>query len=99
MLGGEILADRFVIERLAGSGGMGEVYRAHDRETGRPVAIKVLLGERAADMDRFEREVRILSSITHPRVVHYLTHGLLPSGHPYLVMEWLDRSGQIANRQ
>jgi hypothetical protein len=37
---GDTLADRFVIERLAGSGGMGEVYRAADRETGRPVAVK-----------------------------------------------------------
>ncbi|HRI71760.1 MAG TPA: protein kinase, partial [Polyangium sp.] len=90
MRGGEVLADRFEVEHLAGSGGMGDVYRARDLQTGQPVAIKVLTGQRAGDMARFDREVRILSSITHPRIVHYVTHGVLPSKDPYCVMEWLE---------
>ncbi|UQA59484.1 serine/threonine-protein kinase [Polyangium aurulentum] len=87
---GDTLANRFVIERLAGSGGMGEVYRAADRQTGQPVAIKVLLGEQEGDVARFEREARILSAIAHPNIVRYVTRGVLPEGDPYLVMEWLE---------
>jgi len=90
MLAGDVVEDRFVIERLAGSGGMGQVYRAQDRETGQPVAVKVLYGERDGNLSRFEREARILSSITHPHVVRYLTHGVHSTGDPYLVMEWLE---------
>ena len=39
---GAVVADRFDIERQAGGGGMGAVFRAHDRMSGRPVALKVL---------------------------------------------------------
>jgi hypothetical protein len=39
---GTVLGGRFVLENLAGSGGMGDVYRAQDRETAAPVAVKVL---------------------------------------------------------
>ncbi|EYF01959.1 serine/threonine-protein kinase [Chondromyces apiculatus] len=40
----EVVADRFQVERLAGAGGMGRVYRALDRRSGAPVALKVLRG-------------------------------------------------------
>jgi serine/threonine protein kinase len=66
MRSGDTLADRFVIEHLAGRGGMGAVYRASDRVTGQPVAIKVLLGEGQTDIRRFEREAQILSAIDQP---------------------------------
>jgi serine/threonine protein kinase len=54
-----------------GAGGMGEVYRAHDRTLGRDVAIKVLAGSVAGDRDRLarlEREARILASLNHPNI-------------------------------
>jgi FixJ family two-component response regulator len=87
---GDVLEDRFVIDRLAGAGGMGEVYRAEDRHTGSLVAIKVLRGDGAGDLARFEREARILRAIDDPHVVRHIAQGAAPSGDPYLVMEWLD---------
>lgn len=87
---GDILEDRFVIDRLAGAGGMGEVYKALDRKTGGLVAVKVLRGDGAADLARFEREARILRGIDDPHVVRHIAQGSAPSGDPYLVMEWLD---------
>ncbi|AUX46364.1 uncharacterized protein SOCE26_078700 [Sorangium cellulosum] len=87
---GSSLADRFVIERLAGRGGMGEVYRGLDRSTGQPVAIKVLHGSWDAGAARFAREVMVLARLDHPLVVRHVAEGVLPSGEPYLVMEWLD---------
>jgi eukaryotic-like serine/threonine-protein kinase len=86
---GHLLAERFALEQLAGRGGMGEVYRAQDRITGRPVALKVLHGQ-GGDAARFEREARILAEIDHPLVVRYVGHGALPTGEPYLAMEWLE---------
>ena len=56
----EIVDERFSIEQLAGSGGMGTVYRARDARTGAAVALKVLVGHLREDARvRFEREARI----------------------------------------
>jgi len=81
------LSERFEILALAGSGGMGEVHRARDRQSGTIVAIKTLTD--GASAERFEREARVLSAIDHPGVVKHLDHGVTPAGVPYLVMEWL----------
>jgi serine/threonine protein kinase len=88
MQGGDVLAGRFEIERLAGSGGMGTVYRAIDRVNGGPVAVKLVTGE--AQDDRFGQEARILSELTHPSIVRYVAHGMTPKGEPFLAMEWLE---------
>jgi serine/threonine-protein kinase len=72
-----------------GAGGMGEVYRARDLNLGRDVAIKLLPEDVTADVDwrrRFEREARLLASITHPNIA--IVHGFETAGHvPFLVME------------
>ena len=87
-----VVADRFVIEARAGAGGMGTVYRATDRETGWPVAIKVLdaSGMNAASAQRFARETRLLGVLDHPGIVRYVAHGEIDDGRPFLAMEWLD---------
>ena len=65
-----LLLDRYALEGLIGEGGSAEVYRARDTRTGRAVAIKLLYaGVPEADRRRFEREIRTLSSLTHPGVV------------------------------
>src|SRR5262249_35995728 len=59
-----------VLEQI-GAGGMGEVYRAHDSELGRDVAIKILPPPFLSDADRvarFEREARVLAALSHPNI-------------------------------
>ena len=84
---GDLIAERFEIELLAGTGGMGEVYRAFDHVTREVVALKLLVGTEEA---RFELEARVLSSLRHPGVVRYVAHGATDDGDRYLAMEWLD---------
>ena len=90
MLPGNVVAERFEIERSAGSGGMGVVYRAIDRTNGQAVALKVLRQVGDAPADRFAREVELLSGLEHPHIVGYVTHGVTSEGLPFLVMPWLD---------
>jgi serine/threonine protein kinase len=72
-----------------GSGGMGEVYQAHDSKLGRDVAIKVLPQQFASDPERlarFQREAKMLAALNHPNIA--TIHGLEQSGNThYLVME------------
>jgi serine/threonine protein kinase len=75
-----------------GKGGMGEVYRARDTRLGRDVAIKVLPASVAADAERvrrFEREARLLASLSHPHIG--AIHGLEEAaGVPALVLELVE---------
>jgi eukaryotic-like serine/threonine-protein kinase len=89
MRAGEVVDGRFEIERAIAEGGMGRVYRAVDLQEGRPVAMKVMLGEHAIDAERFVRESVLLAGIAHPGIVRYVAHGVYRT-RPYLVMEWLD---------
>ena len=86
---GRLIAGRFELERSAGQGGMGVVYRAHDRHTGGCVAVKVLHGH-LQDTARFEREARVLAALDHPAIVRHVAHGTTDDGSAYLAMEWLD---------
>ena len=82
----------YEIVELVGTGGMGEVYRAIDTRLTRPVAVKILsalLKDSPDHRQRFEREARAISSLTHP---HICT--LYDIGHEdnvdFLVMEYLE---------
>ena len=70
-----------------GSGGMGEVYKAHDTRLGRDVAIKV---STIAFNERFEREGRAVAALNHPNICQLYDIGALPSGSGYMVMEYID---------
>lgn len=89
---GDVVANRFEIDRAIGSGGMGSVYLAHDRLSGHCVALKLLHGEGAAgsDNDRFIREAQLLSELHHPGIVSHVAHGQTSHGQRFLAMEWLD---------
>jgi serine/threonine protein kinase len=77
---GSVVSERFQIERMAGSGGMGAVYRAVDRQTQQPVAVKVLFD--GADKARFHREALLLAELSHPGIVSYVAHGHTDGGQP-----------------
>jgi serine/threonine protein kinase len=90
---------KILIERLAGLGSMGRVYRAHQGSLGRSVAVKILHREHTRNetlVARFHREGKVAGSLVHPNVVAIHDIGELPSraertdGEPYLVMEFLD---------
>ncbi|NUP12057.1 MAG: protein kinase [Polyangiaceae bacterium] len=83
-----VIAERFELLAEAGSGGMGTVYRASDRETGGLVALKLMNAE--GDTDRFNREAAVLAELRHPAIVSYVAHGKTPDGELYLAMEWLE---------
>ncbi|HEV8324667.1 MAG TPA: serine/threonine-protein kinase, partial [Myxococcota bacterium] len=90
MEAGAVLAERFVLERAAGAGGMGTVWRAHDRHTGEAVAVKVVIAGTDGETERFAREARTLAELRHPGIVRHVAHGTTPAGEAFLAMEWLD---------
>ncbi|MFT3711045.1 MAG: serine/threonine-protein kinase [Archangium sp.] len=90
---GVTIADTYEIERQLGKGGMGEVWLAkHKRLAGKLVAIKVLHVDRELPTEalaRFKREAEIAARLEHPNIVQVLDFNTLPTGQPYLVMEYL----------
>ena len=90
---GVVIAETYEIERQLGQGGMGEVWLAtHRRLAGKQVAIKVLHVDRQLPQEalaRFKREAEIAARLEHPNIVHVSDFSTLPTGEPYLVMEYL----------
>src|ERR1041384_8621684 len=86
----DLLEDRFEVEHQVASGGMAGVFRARVRSSGEPVSIKVLFDSGDRRGARFTREAELLSELSHPGIVRYVTHGVAPAGALFLVMEWLE---------
>jgi eukaryotic-like serine/threonine-protein kinase len=90
---GDVLADKYRVERVLGQGGMGVVVLAEHIELRERVAIKFLLdspGENAELAERFIREARAAVRIKSEHVVRVIDVGRLPTGAPYMVMEYLE---------
>jgi serine/threonine protein kinase len=93
---GQVLDEKYKIERELGRGGMGAVYLSTHVGTERPVAVKVIVPEfmqRAEFVERFRREARAAGRLRHPNVVDVTDFGFAdtPDGRvAYLVMEYLD---------
>ncbi|PKN36333.1 MAG: serine/threonine protein kinase, partial [Deltaproteobacteria bacterium HGW-Deltaproteobacteria-20] len=90
---GDIIADRYLVERLVARGGMGYVVAATHIGFGDRVAIKVLFPEAASQpelVQRFLLEGRVARKITSPHVVQITDMGTLHSGTPYMIMEYLE---------
>ena len=102
---GTTIGGRYRLEAEIGRGGMSTVYRAFDTVLERPVAIKMMHREIAADADqleRFRREARSVAQLNHPHVVTVIDAGEEPSegsgeaavdglfGTPYIVLEFVE---------
>src|SRR5580692_5000120 len=90
---GEVIDNKYRVDRLIGAGGMGIVVAAHDVMLDRPVAVKFLHGLNSSTLEansRFKREARAMAKLHSEHVVHVLDVGTLPSGEPYMVMEYLE---------
>ncbi|HEU5212742.1 MAG TPA: protein kinase [Gaiellaceae bacterium] len=88
---GELIAGRFELEEIVGSGGMASVYRAHDRLLERPVALKILHDHYVHDeesVERFQREARSAAQLGHPNIVTVIDRGE-DNGRPYIVFEYV----------
>jgi serine/threonine-protein kinase len=107
---GDVIADRYELEELCGSGGMSSVFRARDLQLDRSVAIKIL-HERYVDdpeyVERFRREARAVARLSHPNIVTVIDRGE-DEGRQYIVFEHVDgenlkelvvRSGRLPVRR
>jgi len=99
---GEILGGHLRIVALIGRGGMGEVYRAHDANLGRDVAVKVLPPAKADEheneerLSRFTREAQVLASVNHPNIA--AIHGLETSNGVHALILELIEGPTLADR-
>src|ERR1700755_1325703 len=95
------VAGRYQLAELLGRGGMAEVYRATDLNSGREVALKRLLPDQAtrhaAVAALFEREFHILAELRHPHVIAVYDYGRADDDTPYYTMELLD-GGDLRER-
>ena len=107
---GTVLGGRYRIVELLGQGGMARIYRGHDNQLDRDVAVKILRPEYGRDPDfgsRFRHEAQAAASLNHPNIVGVYDYGQDEAG-PFIVMELVDgedlasiikRSGALPPRQ
>ncbi|HEY7502490.1 MAG TPA: serine/threonine-protein kinase [Gemmatimonadales bacterium] len=92
-LSGQVLDRRYRVNQRLGEGGMSYVYRAEEIETGRIVALKILLPRLSRDpasVERLRREATIAMRLDHPNVCPILRLGETPERLIYLVMPFLE---------
>ena len=83
---------RYTIERPLGSGGMAEVFLAHDEVLDRDVALKILRSQYAGDeefYERFRREATSAAGLSHPNIVQVYDRGDAEDGTCYIAMEYV----------
>ena len=107
---GTVLGGRYRLVELLGQGGMARIFRGHDSQLGRDVAVKLLRPEYGRDPDfgsRFRQEAQNAASLNHPSIVAVHDYGQDAAG-PFIVMELVEgedlssiirRSGALPPRQ
>ena len=100
---GEVLADRYELEELVGTGGMSSVFRAHDRLLDRKVALKVLHEQYTEDaeyVERFKHEARSVATLSHPNIVTVIDRGE-HENRQFIVFEYIagDNLKQVIQRR
>jgi len=88
---GTLIADRYVVGGVLGTGGMATVYQCHDRELDEDVALKLVDASRgnAATLQRFRHEMRVCRRLSHPNIVRTYEFGEW-QGRRFITMELLD---------
>jgi serine/threonine protein kinase len=89
---GQVIAERYELEELVGTGGMSSVYRARDQLLERYVALKVLHARYNEDeeyVERFRREARSVAKLSHPHIVTVIDRGE-DEGQQFIVFEYVD---------
>lgn len=89
---GELIANRYEVLDVLGTGGMSSVYRALDTLLEREVALKVLhphYGDDEEYVERFRREARAVAQLSHPHIVTVIDRGE-DAGNQYIVFELVD---------
>jgi eukaryotic-like serine/threonine-protein kinase len=89
---GDLIADRYELLEICGTGGMSTVYKAHDQLLERNVALKVLhphYGDDEEYVERFRREARAVAQLSHPNIVTVIDRGEA-DGHQFIVFEFID---------
>jgi serine/threonine-protein kinase len=90
---GDVVDDKYVVERTIGMGGMGQVVGARHRELGTRVAIKVVHSDRLNDqttLTRFKLEAQALAKLTSEHTVRIYDVGETAEGLPFIIMEYLE---------
>src|SRR5262245_22632349 len=91
---GQLVAGKYLVDRILGVGGMGPVVLSHHKDLNQRFALKVLLPSSGANKKdaaaRFVREARAAARLTSPNVARVVDYGVLPSGAPFLAMEYLE---------
>ena len=90
---GDVIGAKYRIEEVAAEGGMGAIFVAQHLVLDQRVAVKVLLAQAARDTDtveRFMREAQAAARLNSEHVARVIDAGVLDSGLPFLVMEYLD---------
>jgi serine/threonine-protein kinase len=99
---GGVVAQKYRLERLLGSGGMGEVYLAFHEQLGRRVAIKVLREQALIEPEmrgRFQREAMAAARLANDHIARVFDIGVLDNGAPFMVMEFLEGHDLAAHLQ
>ncbi len=89
---GDVIAERYELVEICGTGGMSTVYKAHDQLLERNVALKVLhphYGDDEEYVERFRREARAVAQLSHPNIVTVIDRGEA-DGHQFIVFEYID---------
>ena len=100
-----LFANRYLLQSIMGEGGMGSVYRAEDRLTGRQVALKRVLtfndDDTLSETDETDfrlalaQEFKILASLRHPNIISVLDYGFDDKRQPFFTMELLTNAQTI----
>jgi serine/threonine-protein kinase len=89
---GDTLGNRYLLSGLLGTGGMAEVFLAHDQILDRDLALKVLMEHYAKDerfVGRFRKEAQSAAALNHPNVVQIYDQGRAEDGRFYIAMEYV----------